>query len=264
MTAFITRNKSRILRGVTAAVFWLAVWFIASIIINKEILFVSPYTVLLELIRLIQIPRFWLSVGNTLIRIMAGFILAVAIGTALAFLTSYSKIAYSLIKPAISVISATPVASFIILALLWIKSSTLPMFISMLMVMPIIWQNVQEGISRVDKKQMEMARVFGLGRLKIFKSIILPSVVPFLLAGCISGLGFAWKSGVAAEVICQPRNTIGTNLYESKLYLETPSLFAWTAVIVILSIIIERLMVFIIKNVLKNYLPKEERHAGKA
>lgn len=109
-----------------------------------------------------------------------------------------------------AVINATPVASFIILALMWLKSSMLPAFISMLMVMPGIWQNVQEGISGIDKKQLEMAKVFGLGGFK--KAYVYCNTVhaPFLLAGCISGLGFAWKSGVAAEIICLPKNSIGT------------------------------------------------------
>lgn len=259
MTEFITRNKKRILRTAAAAAFWVAVWFAASAIINKEILFVSPYKVLSELIRLAQTASFWISVGNSIVHIMAGFIIAAAAGTALAFLTAYSSIAYSLIKPAISVIKATPVASFIILAFLWFESATLPMFIAMLMVLPVVWQNVQEGLTRIDKRQTEMARVFRLGRAKSFMNITVPSVMPYFVSGCISGLGFAWKAGVAAEVICKPKNFIGTNLYNAKLYIDTPAIFAWTAVIVILSMIIEHLMVFALKKALARYLPEEGR-----
>ena len=260
MRASIIKNKWKILRTAGAAIFWLAVWFAAAALIKKEVLFVSPIKVLMELFRLCAEPEFWISIGNTIIRIMAGFAAAVIIGTLLAFLTSYSKNAYSRIKPAMTVINATPVASFIILALMWLKSSMLPAFISMLMVMPGIWQNVQEGISGIDKKQLEMAKVFGLGGFKKLTSIVIPSMLPFLSAGCISGLGFAWKSGVAAEIICLPKNSIGTNLYESKLYLQTSSLFAWTAVIVILSMIIEKLLKLAFKNLLKNYQLEESTH----
>lgn len=262
MRAFILEKRGRIFRTVGAALFWLIIWFAAAALINKEVLFVSPLKVLLELFRLCAAYEFWISITNTIMRIMAGFSAAVIIGTLLAFLTSYSKIAYTLIKPAMAVINATPVASFIILALMWLKSSMLPAFISMLMVMPGIWQNVQEGISGIDKKQLEMADVFRLGKVKRLISVVIPSVIPFLLAGCISGLGFAWKSGVAAEIICLPKNSIGTNLYESKLYLQTSSLFAWTAVIVILSMIIEKLLKYVFRKLLKNYMLEEGEHGN--
>ena len=61
-------------------------------------------------------------------------------------------------------------------------------------------------------------------------------------AGVCTAIGLAWKSGVAAEVLCLPKAAIGTQVYYSKIYLETPSLFAWTAVVIVLSMLLERIV----------------------
>ena len=164
--------------------------------------------------------------------------------------------AYDFFYPVISLVKAAPVVSFIILTLVWLKSGTVPAFISFLMVFPVVWTNVSEGIRRTDKKLLEMAKIFDFGRIKTVKNIYIPSVLPFFKTACVTGLSLAWKSGIAAEVICTPQLSIGKQLYNSKIYLETPELFAWTAVVVILSGIVEKLFVAVINFVVDRYYLK--------
>jgi NitT/TauT family transport system permease protein len=178
------------------------------------------------------------------LRIVLGIVLSLIIGTLLAVITENSKILSALLSPMLSVVKATPVASFIILALLWIKRDTLPLFITALIVVPIVWSNVAEGIRSVDKQLIDVSHVYSFSPLKKLSKLYVPSVAPFFMAACRSSLGMAWKAGISAEVLSTPENAIGTQLYYSKTYLETPDLFAWTLVVIVLSIIIEKLFVW--------------------
>ena len=118
--------------------------------------------------------------------------------------------------------------------------------------MPVVWTNICQGIETADKSLLEAAEIFDMPPLKKVKYIYVPNCIPFFKSCAISGIGLAWKAGIAAEVICSPHFAIGSRLYESKIYLETPELFAWTAAVVILSIIIEKLTVKLLNTIFKD------------
>ena len=114
------------------------------------------------------------------------------------------------------------------------------------MVFPVVYTNVINGITNVDAKLLEMAKVYGISPLKKLLYIYLPDVMPFFVSACTVSLGLCWKSGIAAEVIGQPTGSIGDMLYKAKIYLETADLFAWTLAIVIISVLFEKLFLFIL------------------
>ena len=221
---------------------WIIVWQLASMAVDKILLIPGPYDVLLSLKKLVVTSLFWKSAGMTLIRILIGTVTGTVAGCALAVLTKCSDIADTVISPVIRIVRATPVASFIILLLLWFAKSKVPAVVSCLVVIPIIWENVSAGIDGTDALLLEMARAYRFGRMKTWRFIYVPSIRPYLLSGVSTALGLAWKSGVAAEVLCVPKSAVGTQIYNSKLYLETPELFAWTIVVIILSMIFEKLI----------------------
>jgi NitT/TauT family transport system permease protein len=140
----------------------------------------------------------------------------------------------------LNVIKATPVASFIILALIWLKSYRISAFIAFLMVLPMVWANVSEGIKNTDIKLIEMTKVFKIPKSRVLKAVYIPSVMPYFVTACNVGIGFAWKAGIAAEIIGLSKDTIGRNLYDAKIYLETVDIFAWTVVVIILSLLFEK------------------------
>lgn len=249
------RNKhgKKLIKILLSLIFWLAVWQIISLFIDKVLLVPSPGTVLAHLFSLIATADFWQITATSLWRIMLGFVLGTVFGVALAVLTSVSHIADTLISPVVRVVRATPVVSFIILALVWIHSASLPIFIVFLMVLPVLWSNVTAGIADTDKQLLEMAHVFHIGRFKTVMKVYVPSIMPYFLAACISSIGLAWKSGIAAEVIASPRIAMGTEMQNAKIYLETPDVFAWTIVVIILSLIIEKLLVKLFKKVSVKY-----------
>ena len=221
---------------------WILVWLTASMIVNKTLLIPGPWEVLVSLKNLASTALFWKTAGMTLLRIIIGTAVGTVAGCLLAVLTKVSEIADTVISPAIRLVRATPVASFIILLLLWVAKSRVPAVVSCLVVIPIVWENVCAGIGSTDPLLLEMAGAYRFGKFKTWRYIYLSAVRPYLLSGVSNALGLAWKSGVAAEVLCAPKAAIGTQIYNSKLYLETAELFAWTIVVIILSMIFEKIV----------------------
>lgn len=238
----------RFLRGMAVLVFWLAVWWAAAVAVQQELLLPTPFAVLQTLGELIVTTLFWKAVFLSLLRIAAGFAAAVVGGTVLAVLCHLFPLLRALFSPLLHLVRAAPVASFIILTLVWVYVEAVPIVISFLMVLPIVFVNVEEGICRTDTALLEMARAYRLPFSRTVKAIYLPSVKPFFMTACVNGLGFAWKSGIAAEVICRPDFSIGRQLQSAKLLLETPEVFAWTAVVVVLSLLFEKALLALTKK----------------
>lgn len=235
----------KLLKDIAVAAFWIGIWWIIAALVRQEILIPTPLVVATTLWSLVKTLAFWKAVALTLLRICIGFAAALAVGSVLAVLTARFSLLRALFAPLLQIVRAAPVASFIILALVWIPDDITPAFIAFLMVLPIVWVNVEEGIRLTPRPLLEMASLYRVGRLRVLTKLYLPSVRPFFLTACVNGLGFAWKSGVAAEVICSPRFAIGSCLQDAKIYLETPEVFAWTAVVIVLSILLEKLLLYV-------------------
>ena len=237
---------------------WLGIWQIVSMMIGKELLFPSPIAVAVRLFELMLTSDFYLTVGLSLFRILVGMLIGTFLGALGGLLTAFSRIARDIFAPLLAVVKSTPVASFIILMVLWISRDVTPLIIALMMVTPVVWTNVETGILNTDKSLLEMAKVYKMPRMATVRNIYLPSISPYFLASLKASLGMAWKAGIAAEVLLQPIISIGKMISDSKILLETTDLFAWTVVVVILSVIIEKAMVLILKKALKN-TPTEQK-----
>ena len=237
-----------VLRFLLPTVFWLGVWALAARAVGSELLLPGPAAVWRALVRLLPTTAFWKSAGATLLRVLAGLAGGTAAGAALGALTAASAWADALISPAVRMVRATPVVSFILLILLWVSRTAVPGVVSGLMVLPVIWESVRQGAAGADPLLLELARAYRFGRFKTLRLVYLPSLQPHLTAGLHNALGLAWKSGVAAEVLCRPRLAMGGAIYNAKLALETPDLFAWTAVVVALSLALEKGLFLFLKE----------------
>ncbi len=242
------QSKKKILVKLAVLLFWLGVWQGAFLLIGKDILLASPFQVAQRICALSVTSEFWKSVFLSFLRIICGYILGVFLAVVLAFLTSISKTLKELFEPIIKIARAVPVASFIILALVWINKSYVPIFIVFLIVLPIVYQNLFEAVQNTDKKLLETAKVYNFSFFKTCRTVYFHSVLPSFSAGSITALGLAWKSGVAAEVLAMPVRSIGYNLYRAKISIETADLFAWTLVVLVLSIILEKLISALLKR----------------
>lgn len=233
-------------RFLLVLVFWLGLWFALSVLIRQELLLPSPWQVLRRLLALAGTRSFWRMTGSSILRVLIGIVSAALLGVLLAFLTHCSRLAHTLLAPLMTLVKSTPVASFIVLALVWIGRNLVPVFITGLIVLPVVWGNMSEALVSMDPKLLELAKVYRMPRLRILRRITLPSVLPSFRAALSTSLGLGWKAGIAAEVLTVPKQSVGRMIYESKLYLETTDLFAWTVTVVVLSLIIERTLFMLI------------------
>lgn len=220
---------------------WLALWQWVYYVVRRDIFVPSPFMVFEALINLLPTSDFWVSIGWSILRVLIGLIISVVFGVVLGVISGLKTVVYEFLSPLMSAIKATPVMSFIILALVWFQSGMVPIFICFLMCFPVIWTNVVAGIKNVDVKLIEMAKIYEVRGLNLIKSVYIPSILPYFTAGVTMSLGLGWKVSVAAEVLSHPRFAIGSNLHSAKAYLDTPSLFAWTLVVILLSILFEKI-----------------------
>ena len=226
----------------------IAIWWIIAALIGSALILPSPPEVLARLFELAGTGEFWLITGSSLLRILIGFACGMIVGVLLAVGMHWNRVLRTIFFPVIHIVRATPVVSFIIIALIFIQTPFLPSFISFLMVLPVAWQNIETGLSNVDQKLLEMADLFQMGRWRKIRYIYVDSLKPYFLSAASSCMGLAWKSGVTAEVIAAPVLAIGRQLDEAKVYLQTTDLFAWTITLIVISLILETLIKWVIQK----------------
>lgn len=233
---------NRWVRRLIAVIFWLAVWAVAAAVLPL-LLFAGPVRTAQSLFALLFQGMFWLSLLHTLGKILLGFVLAFALGGAFAVLGQRLPLVRVLIEPAVQMMKSVPVACFVVVALIWVQSAWISVLTAFFVVFPLVYINLQQGFAQTDQKMLEMARVFRLSGSKRLRAVWLPSVLPYLLSACRVAVGMALKAGIAGEIIGLPRQSIGEQLYLSKLYLDTAGLFAWSIAIIVLSLALEKLLV---------------------
>ncbi len=219
--------------------------------VGIDILLVSPLAVAVRLFSLVTEADFWSTVAFSILRITAGFFLGFLLGVLLAVAAGKYPLMETLLWPYVITVKSVPVASFIIISLIWLSNGQLAVFISFLMVFPVIYSNVLQGIKSTDHDLLEMASLYRVPWHRRMFYIYLPNIKPYLISACSISLGMSWKAGIAAEVIGVVRGSIGEKLYESKIYFMTEDLFAWTVVIVLVSVLFEKTILRLIKLAFK-------------
>lgn len=257
MRSTIQDNRKHKTIRIWAIVVWLIIWEIASRIIDQGILLVSPVLAVRRVWELAQSVSFITTILHSMLQIVLGFLSATIIGCILAVISNMCRWIEELLQPMFSVMKATPVASFIILCLVFLSSQRLSVFCVFIMVLPIAYTNVIEGIQSVDKKLLEMAQVFQVPTSRKIRYIYVPAIWPFFYSACKVGIGFSFKSGIAAEVIGIPTGTIGERLYQAKIYLDTQDLFAWTIVIIVVGRLFEKVFLFLIRKGYKRFVRRK-------
>lgn len=226
-----------------SAILWILAWHLLATQLSMELFLPTPWEVCRVLFsQLIVSKSFWLSIQFSLFHIGTGFLFGCGLGIIMAILSAIFTPIETFLWFPMKVIQSVPVASFVILILLWVPASGLSTIIPFLMVLPNIYSHTLTGIKQTDRKLLEMACVFRIPLHKKIRYIYIPGLLPHILSALSLSIGMAWKSGIAAEIIGLTRNSIGNQLYQSKVHLLTPELFAWTLVIILLSIACEQLM----------------------
>ncbi len=243
-------NKSRIYT-IISILLWLIIWFIGAHFVNNELFLPKPVVVLKTFINMAGSESFYKSIFFSLKGISLGFFIGFSLGIILAVISYINAFFKSFISIFIKGIKSIPVASFVILALFWFAPSHLSVLISALIVLPVIYTNVLTGLNDTPQDMLEFARIFRLKFIYRILYIYIPSIMSPLISAATISVGYAWKSGVAAEIIGLISGSVGNELYKSKLYLDTPRLFAWTITIIMVSFICEKIIRILLRGLQK-------------
>lgn len=244
----MSRAGKKFVKNLLATLFWVAAWHMLSVRMGNPLLLPTPLQVLRRLGELAGTAAFWQITAVSIGRILLGLAAALVLGAVLAMLTAASGLMDALVAPVMTVVQATPVASFAILVLIWLDRDYIPALICGMMVLPVVWNNLSTGIRETDRQLLEMAKVYRLPWTRVLRRIYVPSVMPYFRAACGSALGLGWKAGIAAEVLTVPKQSIGRMISDSKLYVLTEDLFAWTLTVVVLSLLLQKGILRVLKG----------------
>lgn len=249
--SLVPRGTSVVYKKAGIILFWLMLWELADRLVENRIILVGPVNIVSALIRQLSQNDFWIISGASFSRIAAGFLLSFAIGFILAMGAYRFRLLKDFLEPVMVTLKTIPMISFVIMLLIWVGNQALTIYLSFLIVLPIIYTNTLSGFQNANKDMMEMATVFRLSPWKRFMYIYRPAFMPFLISSCRVSLGMSWKSGIMAEVIGTPKPSIGREMYAAKAYLQTADLFAWTVIVIVLSILFEKAFMLLLKKLNK-------------
>lgn len=249
MKANNNKSKKTFIAKTAAVLLALAVWQAVAMLIDSELILVTPIEVIKRLFTVWREPGFFASIAFTSSKIILGFLAAFFIGIGLGALAGRFRVAEILLWPWMLTVKSVPIASFVLIILLFVSSADISVFISFLIVLPIIYTNVLSAIKSTDSKLLEAAKLFGTPAKYRLLYISLPQIKPYLISASSVGCGLAFKAGVAAELIGIPTGSIGEALYNAKIYLNSADLFAWTVIIILMSVLFEKLFIFLLRLV---------------
>ncbi|MDO4565220.1 MAG: ABC transporter permease [Clostridia bacterium] len=244
MKTFIISAAKGTARFFAVMLLYFGAWQLISMAVGSSLLLPSPVQTVGRMLELLSQGAVWGTIFSTLLRIVAGFFIGAAIGILLGTVTANSRIAAWLLTPVRTIIKSAPVSSFILILLVMTASDAIPVIISALMVTPILWAGTETGIKQLDPGLKEVARIY-FSPAGGLLHITVPQLSEGLFAAGATGWGLAWKAAIAAEILAIPMNAVGSQMYFAKLYLESVDLFAWTMIIVLLSIITEQALLLV-------------------
>ena len=128
------------------------------------------------------------------------------------------------------------------------KGSDIAIFVAFLMVFPIIFQNIYDAFSSIDKGLIEVAIIYEFDFKKRITLLLFPALKQYFIPAFITSIGLAFKAEIAAEIIVGVRNSIGEMIYEAKDAPATDEVFAWTFIGVFFSILIESIARMLLKG----------------
>lgn len=247
MITSIIKNKSykEVAYTCISVIALIILWKVISVVVGKEIIIPSPESTLERLIFIIKQDNFIPSIMNTLIRTILGFLFAFTLALILGMLSGFFKPVYYLLKPVVLINKAMPTMAVILIALIWLKSEIAPILVGFLVIFPILYSSVILGIRNVDTKLIEMVKMYKLSNTKIIKDIYIPSIKSYLTTAASTAMGLNLKVIIAAEVLSQPRVSIGTSFYIEKVNLNTAGVFAWSIIAILMAGILDGIIKYI-------------------
>lgn len=228
------KRRNLVISIISVAVL-LLLWYLAALFTGSSIILPSPVEVLSSLGRLFSSPAFFSDVSSTVLRALRSFVLITLCGAALGVAAGSNRDFETAMRVPVTLLKATPVMSVILLAYIWFRTGTVPVFASFLMAFPVMFVQTLQGMHNLDSGLVQMCSVYEIRGVKKLLNFTLPALVPSLITGAKQCLAMIWKVVIASEVLTIPQSGVGRGLQLAQIRLDTASVFAWTVVAVILT-----------------------------
>lgn len=225
-------------KTIFALIVILSIWEITALIVNDSFFMPDVIETFKSLVNILTSGTFFKVISIAFYRVFSGLVIGIIAGVVLATLCYKFDILNTILSPIISIMKSTPVACIIVLLWIRLNYTEIAIFVVVLMVLPIVWQNVFDGFKAINSSLIEVTRVFEFTNIQKLKVLIIPSILSYLLPAIITSVGLAWKAEIAAEIMTN--SNIGKLIYNFKtVSYDTASIFAWTVIIVVFSIAFE-------------------------
>jgi len=240
-------KKTKLIPTLLAIFFIAILWQLISWQIGFPTLFPSLVDLVKQVFALFTVENFILTVSTTILRGALGFAFAFVFAFLLATIATFSIFWRNFFHPIIVIARSIPVISFVLIAILWFSPPYLPVFIAVITMFPILYQNILTGLEQTDIMWIEMAKAFGKSPYQRFVSIYLPAAKSIIFDGISTAMGFGWRAIIIGEVLAQPLHGIGTSMKQAQAFINVSELIAWTVIAVGVSYLFEGI-VRMIKN----------------
>lgn len=247
-------NVKKIITYFLSVIVIFIIWGILAKKVDAPLILPSISEVLSQIIEFIKTKSFWHNFLYTFCRVLTAFLISLFSGSFLGIICGYSKISKDFFDIPLSIIRSTPVVAIILVTLFWFESSSVPVFVAVLMGLPIVVSGITKGFLESDKNLVFMADVFNFSWWQKLVYIKLPCLKPFFINSAVSVFGLSWKVVVAGEVLSLPKYGFGSLMQLSQVHLETASVVAITLILVTLSFSIEKIFSFVLHLFVKKDL----------
>lgn len=240
MTARQLAARLRLPTLAVAAVL-LAAWSLLSWKYGAYVL-PSPWAVVTGFVEIVRTGEIWRHTAASLLRIVVGFGAAVGISLLMGLAGFVSPVARGVVQDFLAVLNATSVFVWIVISIIWFGlSNWAPIFTTFMITLPVVASNIVEGVASVDRRLLEMGDVYRLDGRQKFRAIVIPSTLPYLVAGMKIGFGLALKVSVVAEIFGVTTG-IGYVMNYSREILATQMVFVWAGVMILVMMATDKIL----------------------
>jgi NitT/TauT family transport system permease protein len=232
--------KTALQRCALAAVL-LVLWWLISLVTPSYVM-PNPIRVWQRIVQLTASGDLPSNLLVTLVRVIAGFLVAVIIGVPAGLVLGSNRTLGNFFEPVLPVLNTVSSAIWAIFAIIWFGLTPLtPIFVVLMTALPLIVTNVWQGTQAVNADYVELARALRFSRAKTLRKIYLPSIMPYFFSGARLAFGFGWRVSLVAETIGSSSG-VGYRMRQASDLIQTDQVFAWTIVQIAMMLVIEILL----------------------
>ena len=217
-------------------------WEVTSLICNNIIVFPSIIDIFKSLINIITEKNSYFVLGSSIFRLIISFATSVIIAFGVAYLSRKREKFRKIVAPVITIIKTTPVVSFIIILIIMLGHESSSIVVSFFIMFPILYEGFYNSYNAVSSDLRDEIKMISTVNWVVIKKIYIPIMMPYIITTLLQSVSLGIKSLIMAELITQPKYSIGKELLQYRNALDMSGILAWTIILIIIMIVFELLL----------------------